>query len=138
MRRVEKQKENYDRRHGARELEELAVGEEVWIADKKFQGTVVRRTEHPRSYIVQAPSGQVRRNRYHLRRLEPVPQDEEGSVIEGEETTSLVTNSGGKSSSKTSEKDLAAPEPNKDAIQSTPKIYTRSGRQSKPPRRLNL
>ncbi|KAF3851481.1 hypothetical protein F7725_013253 [Dissostichus mawsoni] len=44
----------------------LTPGQPVWITDTKSQGTVVSSHSAPRSYIVDGPSGTIRRNRHHL------------------------------------------------------------------------
>lgn len=62
------QKSNYDRRHRVRPLPEIPIDSEVWITsgDKPVRGAIVSVADTPRSYIVQTPKGQVRRNREHL------------------------------------------------------------------------
>ena len=60
-------KRNFDTRHGARDLPELRPGDQVWLPDYKTQGTVLEKSSTPRSYMVQTPSGELRRrNRRHL------------------------------------------------------------------------
>ena len=63
-----KQKLNYDRRHRASALPSIPDETDVWITNGKQQqpGQVVRPADTPRSYIVDTPNGQVRRNRLHL------------------------------------------------------------------------
>ncbi|KAG1924658.1 protein NYNRIN-like [Pimephales promelas] len=56
----------FNKRHGARNLEPLVPGEDVWITDSRVQGTVISAHTTPRSYIVQVPQGTLRRNRHHL------------------------------------------------------------------------
>ena len=61
------QKETYDRQHGVRNLPPLSDNTEVWITSgEQMSGTVVRAADTPRSYIVDTPSGELRRNRHHL------------------------------------------------------------------------
>ena len=64
----EKQKKDFDRRHQVRELPELPDNIEVWITThgRPVSGTVLNPAPEPRSYIVQAPSGNIRRNHSHL------------------------------------------------------------------------
>nr|XP_010790875.1 PREDICTED: transmembrane protein 170B [Notothenia coriiceps] len=57
---------NYNKRHRVRDLSQLTPGQPVWITDTKSQGTVVSSHSAPRSYIVDGPSGTIRRNRHHL------------------------------------------------------------------------
>ena len=67
----QRQKSNFDRRHGARPLSELQPDEPVLIKldnEKGWQlpAKVVEKCA-PRSYMVQTPTGQLRRNRRHLK-----------------------------------------------------------------------
>ncbi|KAF3861250.1 hypothetical protein F7725_000026 [Dissostichus mawsoni] len=57
---------NFNKRHRVRDLSQLTPGQPVWITDTKSQGTVVSSHSAPRSYIVDGPSGTIRRNRHHL------------------------------------------------------------------------
>ena len=61
-----RQKNNFDKRHNARDLPVLGVGEKVWIIVHKSEGMVMEKTASSRSYLVQTPSGPLRRNRRHL------------------------------------------------------------------------
>jgi len=56
-----KQKANYNRWHKARNLEPLLPGETVWLPDHESNGTIVGESS-PKSYTVQTPDGQFRRN----------------------------------------------------------------------------
>jgi predicted aspartyl protease len=60
------QKLSYDKRHGARSLRKLQVGEKVWVVDVKREGVVVRVLKEMRSYCVETSKGRIRRNRRHL------------------------------------------------------------------------
>ena len=62
------QKLEYDRRHDVRVLPPIHENTEVWVRmdNRKHTGTVVRTATPPRSYIVDTPSGEVRRNRWQL------------------------------------------------------------------------
>ena len=67
----ERQKNNYDRQHGTKPLQELLPKETVMIKldnEKRWQqpAKVVEKCA-PRSYIVQTPTGMLRRNRRHLK-----------------------------------------------------------------------
>lgn len=62
---------NYDKRHRARNLPNLAPGDQVWITDTKTSGTVTSEHPMPRSYLVSGPQGTLRRNRCHLVPLPP-------------------------------------------------------------------
>ncbi|CAL1672014.1 unnamed protein product [Lasius platythorax] len=61
-----KDKQAFDRRHRARELNELKAGQRVWITDRKEYGRVVERRSEPRSYKIETTSGIIRRNRAFL------------------------------------------------------------------------
>lgn len=64
--RIEMQKDNYDKRHGTRKLEELQPGSTVWITDLRRSGIIEKRSEEPRSYIINTEKRTIRRNQYHL------------------------------------------------------------------------
>ena len=61
----ERRKRNFDSNHGARKLEPLDEGDEVWITDMKTVGRVVKKVA-TRSYLVNTSKGTYRRNRCHL------------------------------------------------------------------------
>ena len=75
----ERQKRDHDRRHRAQDLPPIPSDTDVWIRthDQTSSGTVVRPANAPRSYIVDAPSGEVRRNR---QQLNIVPQTADNST----------------------------------------------------------
>ena len=64
----EKQKRDFNRRHRVRDIPELPDNIEVWIAThgRPITGTVLKPAAEPRLYIVQTPSGNIRRNHSHL------------------------------------------------------------------------
>ena len=72
---------NYDKRHNVVEAEALTRGDNVWIPDMKTQGTVVD-FQDPRSVIISKSdgSGDLRRNRSHVRRLDPPSPSAEAPV----------------------------------------------------------
>ena len=58
---------NFDRKHRAKELPPLTVGDEVWITDLKRPAKVVDANPGtPRSYVVDSDGSTVRRNRRAL------------------------------------------------------------------------
>ena len=65
----EDQNRNYDRHHRTRTLSELPNNTSVWVSTPQGQipGNIVSAAQEPRSYHIKVPSGQVRRNRSHLR-----------------------------------------------------------------------
>lgn len=66
----------FNKRHRVRNLRQLTP-QPVWITDTKTQGTVVSTHSTPRSYVVDSPSGTIRRNRHHLVPMpETVPQSQ--------------------------------------------------------------
>ena len=71
----EKQKQCYDKSHRAHSLPEIPNDEAVWVNTDSQQelGRTVSTSSTPRSYLVEVPSGTVRRNRQHLI---PVPQSD--------------------------------------------------------------
>ena len=63
-----KQKRYYDIRHRVHSLPLIPDNTEVWVntGNQQTSGRVVAPSNTPRSYLVNTPSGQVRRNRQHL------------------------------------------------------------------------
>ena len=62
------QKRHHDKRHRVRPLPILSEDQPVWVntEGKQVQGTVLHQANASRSYLLETPSGQVRRNRSHL------------------------------------------------------------------------
>jgi len=77
----ERQRRDFDRRHSAEVLPDLLPGECVWLPDKKVEGTVVDIAGPPRSYTVETPKGQLRRNRRHLNRLPETHNADTSTVL---------------------------------------------------------
>ena len=77
----EGQKRHYDQRHRARLLPELPEDTPVWVhtQGKQVAGKIVRQADTPRSYLVNTPGRDLRRNRSHLtiRNDNTVPDDPE-------------------------------------------------------------
>ena len=70
----DKQKCNYDVSHRVQSRSEIPIGMEVWVSsggNDHLRGKVTSSVNTPRSYIVETPSGEVRRTRGHL---VPVPE----------------------------------------------------------------
>lgn len=63
----------FNKRHRVRDLPPLSPGQMVCISDTKSEGTVISPHSTPRSYIVESPSGVIRRNRQHLLPLPEIP-----------------------------------------------------------------
>ena len=62
----DRDKSNYNFHHRARVLHTFNPGDKVYVKDAKVRGTVVNPAKTPRSYIVETPTGKLRRNRRHL------------------------------------------------------------------------
>ena len=64
----ELQKAHYDHRHRVRVQAPLSADETVWVhtQERTDPGQVIQPAHTPRSYIVQTPSGTLRRNQAHL------------------------------------------------------------------------
>ncbi|KAJ8877222.1 hypothetical protein PR048_021676 [Dryococelus australis] len=76
----QRNKANFDQRHGARKLRELVVGEQVWIPNLKQYGEVHAHAPFPRSFIVQIEQGLLRQNRVQLI---PAPSNEMHEKLHG-------------------------------------------------------
>ena len=119
-----KQARNYNQRHRATAaLPPLEPEEAVWVRDLDCEGTVIRPTESPRSYLVATNRGPVRRNR---RALLPLATDS-GASDPNESLTPPV---------RADSPDLPSPMvSHRDTSPSSP-YTTRAGRAVRPPRRL--
>ena len=75
----EKQKEIYDRSHRVKSRADMEDGTLVWVSNpvgERSQGQVVAPANTPRSYVVEMPMGEVRRNSSHLvPRVDGSPQN---------------------------------------------------------------
>nr|CAI5867687.1 unnamed protein product [Callosobruchus analis] len=61
-----KQVRCYNKRHNAKDMSPLKIGDSVWVVDIKKYGKVIEICPEPRSYIIQTELGKYRRNRWHL------------------------------------------------------------------------
>ena len=63
-----KQKRDFDQRHRAKSLEDIPDDTKVWITSEgdRVDGRVISPANSPRIYIVDTPTGVVRRNHQHL------------------------------------------------------------------------
>lgn len=61
----EQQKKYYDKRHRIQQLADIPDDQPVWVNTNSRQqpGRIITTTEAPQSYLVDTPSGRVRRNR---------------------------------------------------------------------------
>ena len=60
------QQVNFNKRHRAALLGTLSPGTKVHITSHDQPGTVIEKAEAPRSYIIETPTKDIRRNREHL------------------------------------------------------------------------
>ena len=74
----DKQKENYDRHHAATEMPLIPDDSEVWVTSgqEAIRGRIVSLAPTPRSYLIETPSGLIRRNQQHLRAFPEVSNTE--------------------------------------------------------------
>ena len=63
-----RQKNNFNKHHGTRELPPLNTGQLVWLPESNVTANVGEQVS-PRSYSVTTPQGEVRRNRRDLIQL---------------------------------------------------------------------
>ena len=62
----DQQEKTFNRRHRAINLPLLKEGDCVWVKDQHRSGTIIEKTQNPRSYIVGTEKGEIRRNRSAL------------------------------------------------------------------------
>ena len=82
-------KKDFDRRHKAYPSIPLPEGTDVWVKTKGkdvVPGTVLSNADTPRSYIVQTPTGQLRRNHIQLN-VQPDPSVDEDIAGQTENTS---------------------------------------------------
>lgn len=60
------QQNNYNQRYRTQQLPPLIPRDQVWIRDQNRGGRILRKTEHPRSYLVKTDMSTVRCNRSAL------------------------------------------------------------------------
>ena len=73
----QRQKTEYDRRHRVRNLPEIPDNTDVWVRPdgSPIAGRTITSANTPRSYIVQTPTGETRRNRSQLNIQPPTTAD---------------------------------------------------------------
>ena len=73
-----KQMKNYDGRHHATEIPLIPDDSKVWVTSgqEATRGRIVSLAPTPRSYLVETPSGLIRRNQQHLRTFPEVSNTE--------------------------------------------------------------
>ena len=79
-----KQKRDFDKRHRTQDVEDIPSRSKVWITSegRHTEGRVVSPAESPRSYLVDTPTGVVRRNRQHLNVAPPAQENSEPDTAE--------------------------------------------------------
>lgn len=85
------QKQNYDKRHNAKELTKLHKNQPVWIVDKREFGKVIDKSKEPRSYIVQTSKSKLRRNRFHLIPTDDAVDSNEQNLNTNETSSTTTT-----------------------------------------------
>lgn len=73
----QQQKSDYDRRHRVRDLPEIPSDTDVWVTTggHPIPGRTITQSDTPRSYIVETPTGETRRNRSQLNIAPPPTTD---------------------------------------------------------------
>ncbi|KAL4708783.1 hypothetical protein ACJJTC_011747 [Scirpophaga incertulas] len=57
---------SYNRRHKTLKLNDLQIGDYVWVIDLRKYGVIVRKAKEPRSYFIKIQGFTYRRNTWHL------------------------------------------------------------------------
>ena len=147
------QQKSHDKRHRAKELPPLAVGDRVWVRDQNREGQIINVAEQPRSYVVQTDKSAVRRNQSAL-----ITTNSEDSSPTSPATPPILTQSSSQQSeeppaeplsssvrtpgalSKDTNTPTVSPPPQTPLTTSPrpPERVTRCGRVIKTPQRLNL
>ena len=84
-----KQKRDYDKRHRAKESDAIPSDSPVWVTSggEQGEGIVVSPANSPRSYLVDTPTGTIRRNRQHLNVAPTQPNESTKTQTETEHST---------------------------------------------------
>ena len=108
-------------RHFAKTLSDLSPGERFWLPNQRTEGTVLDNVGTPRSYAVETPNGELRRNRRHLNPLPDSPEagNQRDSAVPDQALPSIKINS-----------------PIQTPTSITPRRTTRSGREMRLPERF--
>ena len=87
----QRQKSAYDRRHRTSSLPPIADDTKVWITSGRtaLPGQIMSHANTPRSYIVNTPGGQIRRNRQHLNVIPDKSNDNQLPSNSNSETSAL-------------------------------------------------
>ncbi|KAF4528167.1 hypothetical protein B566_EDAN016430 [Ephemera danica] len=139
------QKTHHDARYKARTSPALDIGTRVWIKDLRREGRIVRKCAEPRSFMVQTARGTLRRNNIHLTKL-PEPSECSDTIsevdLEGEmdyaNIHANIPNDVPEPQAEVQQDNPEVQEEEQPQVQNPPERRTRSGRQVKQPRRLNL
>lgn len=75
--RINRQKRNFNNHHGVIEKLEFKPGEIVWVKDRRSWGKILGKADTPRSFRVNTPAGEFRRNSSALTRAftEETPEE---------------------------------------------------------------
>lgn len=89
------QKGNFDKSHRAKTLQPIQDNTDVWITSESdpVRGKVLSSAGTPRSYVVETPSGQVRRNRSHLNVVPPEEDEDVTSETESSQPAQTLASS---------------------------------------------
>ena len=82
-----RQKQNFDAHRAAKEQPPLRIGDSVWIRDRSSEGVIAKEI-NPRSFEIESPSGNYRRNRSDLIRLPGDDNEEPTSGTNSEQSSS--------------------------------------------------
>ena len=88
----QRQKSAYDRRHRTSSLPPIADDTKVWVSSGQTPtpGQINSHANTPRSYIVNTPGGQIRRNRQHLNIIPDNANDNQPSPPNSNSETSML------------------------------------------------
>ncbi|GAB1609879.1 uncharacterized protein LOC115227445, partial [Argonauta hians] len=134
-----KQKENFDKRHRARERAPIMEGQAVWLKTPKTSPAIVVGKQSTRSVVVETESGNVRRNRSHLRNR-GIKTNFPHIATPREMSTSPrdIPEYSQNGSTERLAEPIVQPDIQSNSESPTPAKYTRRGRLVRPPKRLSL
>ena len=133
----EKMRSDFDRHHNAKEPIPLAIGSQVWVPDQQQYGSIIA-SPNPRSYIIQTPSSQIRRNRRSLNLIPSTDTSSEAMQPTGQVSTQPTVDPDPLENPTTPATDESEPLESPETSPQKQGTVLCSGRVSKPPLRLDL
>jgi transposase InsO family protein/predicted aspartyl protease len=144
QREIEKQQENYNKRHRVRSPSPLGLNDKVWITNVKSYGTIVNSGPEPRTYTIVSQNNVYRRNRSQLIKINTAPPITDMDIFDysSQKIQSPITfthenvDTPSTSPESEEEEDMGTQSEVSTNVHGHAEYTTRSGRISRPPQKL--